>query len=473
MTSKARTRWHQEAWRFATRGIWEIEIGSLSAARRLGVHTLRMLHLVARGFFRDECPLHASALTFSSLVALVPMLALSLALARGLGGGDAAKQWIRDGVEGWTRGFHAAEAAAGSGVAREITPDDLAMAIQNLLEHAFEKVENVSFAALGGVGLLVLLWMAIDVLARVEYAFNRVWGVSAGRTLWRRTTDYLTVILVAPFLVMAASSWPVADLITRHLNPSAAGAVQTFLGSGFFKALTAALVLSLAMTFLLMFMPNTRVQMLPGVAGGVTAALLFLGWLWFCAILQVGVARYGKIYGSFAVFPIILAWVHVSWQIVLFGAEVAFAAQNSGSYQVEQGAGRANARARVLLALAVCVECGRALGRGDPGFDPAAFARARRVSVRLLNDVIADLAQAGLLAELSGEPRRYVLLRAPGSLGVSDVVDCMLRAGVHPESLGLTPGRIEPAVRQAAEAALDAANQALKRRTIQELAGPA
>jgi membrane protein len=460
----------QRAWRFVSRDIWDIEMASLSAVRRCGVQVLRVLHLVFNGFQKDECLLHASALTFSSLMALVPMLALSLALARGLGGGEAAKQWLREGVAEWTNGFRTAQLQSPGVPAYggdDLSPEDFAHAVRKLLDRAFEKVENVSFAALGGVGLLVLVWMVIDVLARVEYAFNRVWGITSGRTLWRKTTDYLAVVIIVPFLVLAASSMPVADLLTRNLGDSSAQAVRAFLGSGLLNALTVGVMTSLCMTFLLVFMPNTRVRLSPGLWGGITAGLLFLGWLWLCAIIQGGVARFGRIYGSFAVFPIILAWVHVSWQIILFGAEVAFALQNSATYVMEQGSNRPNARARILLALSIAAECGRAMLAEGPGFHVASFARARRVPVRFINDVVGDLVAAGLLAPVSEESGRYVLLRAPGRLLVSEVVGVVLQSGAKPENLGLN--RVDAAVAEAVETALGGVDRALKQVTVQDI----
>ncbi len=416
---------------FLMEGVWDLEPTSLSFVKRMGVRLVRVVSLVIEGFRADECPMHAAALTFNTLMAIVPVLALSLSLARGLGNEEAARARIRDLVAEWTSGFgtnHVVQVEATE--ASEAAGGYLAGEINRLVESGFEKVENVRFAALGGVGLAVLLWMVVAVLGKIENSFNRVWGVTAGRSLWRKFTDYLSVLFIAPFLALLASSLPAADFATRYLDPATARVVEAFLASGLLKALVTVTLTSLFFAVFIMFMPNTRVRTVPGLVGGLVCGLAFLGWLWICAALQVGAARYGKIYGSFAVVPIVLAWVYVSWEIVLFGAEVAFGVQNCGTYGQERHAGQASVRARAGMALRLVVEGARAMRAGTvPGVDIAALARERRLPVRFVNTVVSELAEAGLIGELVEHPGHYVLLRDPEGLTARAVVDAILQAG--------------------------------------------
>ena len=476
----------RRAWRFAVDGAWDVEPSSLSSIRSIGVKALRVLYLVFRGFCQDECPLHASALTFSTLMALVPILALSLALARGFGDAETAKSKIRAMVSDWTQRFNAGmivgvpegrePGTVSEGVEihvsrpvdeYELSPSKLAAEIDGLVERAFEKVENISFTALGGVGLVFLLWLVVAVLGQVETSFNRVWGVSIGRSLWRRFTDYLSVVLILPLLVIAASSLPVFDFASRFLDESETNAIMTWVGSGFLKNAAVVLMTSLSFAFLIMFMPNARVRLLAGLAGGVVAGLLFIVWMWICASMQVGAVRYGKIYGSFAVVPIILAWVYVSWAIVLFGAEVAFAVQNCGTYRMEQGAHKASVQSRVALALSVILESGRAMIGRARGFETAAYAREKRVPVRFLNDIVDELVQAGFLGELSERKGRFVLLTSPDSLKVKDVIDAVINSGVKPEALGL--GTADPRIEQVLVRAARGIDESLRQTSIQDL----
>jgi membrane protein len=198
----------------------------------------------------------------------------------------------------------------------------------------------------------------------------------------------LSVLLILPILIVAAVSMPVMDMLTRFLDDNTAALLQRFIASGFFKSLTVLGMTSLAFSFVLTFMPNTRVRFRAALAGGLTSGILFLAWLSICAMIQVGAAKYGKIYGSFAVVPILLAWVYMSWQIVLFGAEVAFAVQNCTTFKMEQNAREANIEARMTLALSIIVSAARSMVTAAPQFEAIAYAREKRVPVRFLNAVI-------------------------------------------------------------------------------------
>ena len=92
-------------WKFASEDVWDVEVTSLSALRAMGVRSVRVVTLVFKGFKEDECSMHAASLTFSSLMAIVPVLALCLSMARGFGGADTAKNWIQDSVQNWTETF--------------------------------------------------------------------------------------------------------------------------------------------------------------------------------------------------------------------------------------------------------------------------------------------------------------------------------------------------------------------------------
>lgn len=432
----------QRSRHFLREGVWDVELSALRLPARLGVKAVRVIQLVVKGFRDDDCSLQASALTLSSLMAVVPILALSLAIARGLGGADTAHLKAKSMVEEWTASFHATQVAPaepGIAVATVTRPgSELAAEINRLVDSAFQCVESVSFAALGGLGLVCLVLMVVQVLAQVESSFNRVWGVPVGRSLWRRFTDYLSVLFIVPFLLLAASTLPLLDLADQFLGGGTADQMRHLANSGSLRLGTGFVMTSLAFTLFFIFMPNTKVRLLSGLLGGVVAASLFLIWLWLCAAMQIGVVNYSKIYGSFAVVPILLAWVYVSWQIILFGAEVSFAMQNYSTYRMESGARGASAEARMQMALSIMLEAGRAmLADGAPGFEAAVYAGTNRIPVRFMNEIVDELIHAGLLAKVVADENRYVLLKSPDRLTVRDVFDAVLRTGVPPGAVGL------------------------------------
>ncbi len=473
----------KQIWTFIVNDIWDIELTSLSKLRMLGVKALRVINLVFKGFRDDECPLHASALTFNSLMAIVPILALSLSLARVFGGGEMAQAKIKSAISDFTGKMASYEQVAITNGAEAVTTPatnavvsadgvlssfDLSARLNEMVDSGFNQVEKISFAALGGVGLVLLVWMVIGVLGKVESSFNRVWGVTVGRSLWRKFTDYLSVLLILPVLIIAASSLPVVEYITRFLDPASAEKIKISLGSGILKNLMVIVMTSLSFAFLIMFMPNTKVRFRPALSGGFVAGLLFVLWLWLCAAAQVGVARWGKIYGSFAVVPIVLAWVYVSWQIVLFGAEVAFAVQNCATYRMEMGARKASVQSRVILALSIITEAGRAMLGKAPGFEISVYAREKRVSVRFLNEVVDELVQSEFLAKLSEDkPDSFVLLKSPEGIKVKDVINAIMNAGVKPDRLGLDG--IDQKIKEVFAKASEGFNKSLDDTSIKEL----
>lgn len=464
---------------FLKRDVWDLDLATRPWLKSLGVRFLRVVILVFRGFKDDECSMHASALTFSTLMAIVPILALCLSMARGLGDADTAKHWLQDRVQDWTETFKTAPAVSatngaptGAGVGENTESDEdlqneLAMRINLLVEKGFEKVDNINFARLGTVGLVLLIWMVIEVLGRVERSFNRVWGIVAGRTVWRRFTDYLSVLLILPILIVAAASMPVVDMVTRYMPPDTAALIQQFAASGLFKNGLVLLMTTLAFAFVIMFMPNTTMNVRSGLTGGFVSAVLFLIWLWICAMVQVGAARYGKIYGSFAVAPIVLAWVHVSWQIVLFGAEVAFSVENCDTFRMEQSASDANVRARLTLTLSVVAEAARCMEAKAAPFDLAKYGHERRLPVRLLNAVTEELVRGGYMVPVSDRSGVYVLLRSPASIPVKEIVDVVLNAGSGVKALGLV--RVDTEVLAAVKQAFDGMNGTLADLTVEQL----
>ncbi|MBN1673670.1 MAG: YihY/virulence factor BrkB family protein [Kiritimatiellae bacterium] len=452
-------------WRFLKDEIWDIELSSLSTRRRFGISVVRVVQLVFRGFIDDACPLHASALTFNTLMAIVPVLALSLAVARGLGAGGVLESRVRDFVAersqnlvapvrngpgrvagseaGGHAGVESADAPAGSA---EWARMNLVTRLDELVTTTFEYVGRINFTALGGVGLALLIWMVIGVLGRVEFSFNKVWGIASSRSLLRKFSDYLSTMVILPVLIIAATSLPVADLISKFVNEQTAEMIRNWAGRPIFKNLTVLLMTCVTFTFLIKFMPNTRVRIGAGFAGGLVSGILFILWMWLCARLQIGVLRNNIIYGSFAMLPIVLAWVYVSWEIVLLGAEVAFAVQNCSTYVLEQRAQSASVRARFALAVALLARAGEAMLGRKPNLEIPAYADEKLIPVRLLHEVVEQLRAAQMLVEVSEEMETYVLGKAAETVTIKDIWDVVVKAGGADEAFD--PGHIDPRVRE-------------------------
>lgn len=431
---------------FLHRGLWETRPETLPWIRRCTIQLLRLGILVSSGFRRCQCALHAASLTFFSLMALIPVLAMTLALARAFGGADLAKEQINKQLDNWMVQMEQAAEAKAPASAEEQPSDNVTKAfasqVREIADKLFTQIDQLGFGTLGGIGAVMLLWTVIGVLGKVEASFNQVWGIEQPRTLVRKFADYLAVIMLLPFLITAASTVPVAAMAVRIMHKTvgadASNALGTLLGSGLFKTSVTLLTGTLTFAFFLGFMPNTRVKLVPALTGGFITVVLFAAWLKLCAMLQIGIAKYSALYGGFAVLPILLLWVHTSWQIILLGAEIAFAVQNRDTYMLEENAAQASARARLLLALTLCAAAARQARQKDGGpFAAEAFARQHGISYRFVRDILEDLVRNNLLAEVAGHTGEYLLCRCGESLTVAEITKVMLDDGEPPESLGL------------------------------------
>lgn len=434
--------------RFFRRDLWNLKLAGMPWPYRFAVHTVRMGALVFSGFKRNACSLHAASLTFFSLMALIPILALMLAMARSFGGAELAKNQINKQLNNWmaemeqavevrTTADDAKEAEAHAEVTKAFSAQ-----VREIADKLLAQIDQLKFGTLGGIGAVMLIWTVIGVLGKVEESFNHIWGVEKPRTLVRKLADYLMVIIILPFLITAASTIPVASMVTQFMDKTVGGptsqAFRSLLASGLFKTFITLTAGTLTFAFLLGFMPNARVRPVPSLAGGLVTVILFVGWFKLCAMAQIGIGKYSTLYGGFAVLPILLMWVYTSWQIVLLGSEIAFAFQNFETYMLEKNAAGASPRARLLLAIALCAETARLARLKDGGpFAAEVFAKAHGIPHRFVIDILEDLMRNGLLAEVAGRPGEYLLCRGSDTLSVAEIAKIFLDDGASFEALGL------------------------------------
>ena len=372
------------------------------------IRMVRVIQLVLKGFQEDDLAVHASSLTFVTLMSLVPMLAVAFALLKGFG----FRQGEIDKLLAWK--------------------DTMPVEFQAFIDQVLNIVNSTNFAAMGCVGLAFVIFTAVLVLGSMEISFNRIWGVTTPRSVFRQAANYIAILVLVPVLIGIAGTMEASLKTSAFLLPETMGAVVKNL----FR-LTSLFTSWLAFWFLYVFLPNTKVRLAPGLISGLVAALLWLLWQKAYMSLQFGVARYNAIYGTFASVPIFLAWLYTSWVIVLLGAELAFALQNASTYRMESAADSASAKSKFILIVSVILHAAEALA-GGPRFDTGAYARKHRVPIRLLNEMVRILVSRGLLAETAGQEGCFVLLKAPETIHVRDLVGIVAQEGAQPEALGLT-----------------------------------
>ena len=365
----------------------------------LPARIIRVGHLLFRGYMDDDLTIHASSLTFVTLTSLVPILAVGFALIKGFGMGqfDAERlaefAWFTEMPDQW----------------------------QQFVHTILGIVNTTNFAALGWIGLAFFVLTAVLLLANVEKSYNRVWGVDKNRSLLRQIANYTSVLVLMPLLIGLVGALKARIAFNQQILGVDANAwVQNVAAFG---------IMWLAIGFLYVFVPNTRVRLRPAVFSSLLTAVIFLGWIRMFTVLQVGVTNYNKIYGAFAAVPVFMLWLYVTWVILLLGAEFTFALQNSDTYRLESAADTASMRARILVALMILRQAGRAMDGGKGFFDVAEFARQTKAPIRLINTVVAMLARRGYLTQVASRDASYVLIRTPDSIRLHELVNKLMREG--------------------------------------------
>jgi membrane protein len=376
--------------------LWTGTTVETSPVHRTSVLTGRVCYIALKGFIDDLCLLRASALAFASTVALVPSLAIAFAALRGLG-------WRGERLEA-------------------LILSRATVLSSDAIETVVRYIDNTNFAGLGVVGGFVLLVTVLSVMANIEQAFNAIWGNATPRSPLRRVTDYFGVMILSSVLLAVAASATV--VLARAPLAAELEARWGFMSFAEHSMRYGAYALVwFVFAFFYVFMPNTKVRIVPALVGGVLAGTVWQLTQWGYIRFQAGMSTYNAIYGTLAQLPVLMAWLFVSWLIVLFGAEIAYAIQNLRSYSLDReartGMGR---RLEDYVALGLCAELARASAGGHVPATAEALAEKLSVSPRLLTNVLERLRTAGVVHSAEREQGRWFLSLAPQSVAIEDVL---------------------------------------------------
>jgi membrane protein len=426
--------------RYLERDLWTVDASPRSPLRRTAIGALRLVVVLVRAVTDPQLNLEATALVYRTLLSIVPLLAVSFSVLKGFGA-----QYRIEAV-----------------VARMLAP--LGASGTEVTTHVVAFVDNLKVSVLGAIGFVALFYTVLSVIERVESALNNIWHVRRPRSLARKFSDYLSILLVGPVLVFAAFAIMASALnywlVQRVLAATHLTAAAVFLarhGAPF-------LLLVAAFTLLYRLLPYTRVSLRSAAVGGVTAALLWhLAGFWF-AVFVAGSTSYTAIYSGFAVFVISLIWLQVAWLVVLTGGQVAYVHQNPIAYVIVRG--RPSLALRERIGLGALVEITRQyLGDGGPA-RPVDLARTLDAPLAVLEDLIEDFVASGLLVR-TAEPDGVMLARPPDQLTVVDALGAIREP---PSSHDVEPAAVPTPVASTLRRRDDVVRDALGNVTLRALA---
>lgn len=405
----------------------------------------RFLHfwiLAGQNFLKNRGPARAASLAYTTLLALVPLLAVSISVAALFLPRDEAKQkeelvtWINAAVEkfapsiGVTTDFHQAagpnpenSAAPNAASTKALTAEEQRA---QLADKIVEFVGNIRFGTIGATAMAGLIFIAISLLRNIEAGFNDMWGVSKGRGWMMSIVVYWAAITLGPVVIVMVkgASYLQALAKTPELLPSWIPS-SILLSLAWVPALA---VSSLAFGALYLWMPNTRVRWSAAFVGGFVAASLWMLNGRMAALYNTRVLTYNAIYGSLGILPLFLLGLYLSWLILLFGAQVAYVFQFRKAYLQERQAGRVSQQAREFIALRFMAEIGRLFQSQAKPLSATACAEGFGVPPNLTKDILTLLVNGGLLAETAAVDTAYTPARPLDQISVKDVIRT-IRAG--------------------------------------------
>ncbi|MBN2121212.1 MAG: YihY/virulence factor BrkB family protein [Candidatus Omnitrophica bacterium] len=396
--------------KFLTADIWRIRVSTLSKRKSFLIKQLRVFVLALRGFDEDKCQLRASALTFYSLLSIVPVVAMAFGIAKGFGFEKLLEKQILERLPGQ----------------EEI--------ITQVVGFARALLDNTRGDMVAGIGVAILFWTVIKVLGNVEKSFNDIWGIKKARSIGRKFADYLSIMLICPVLLIVSSSATVfvASQIKILIQKiSLLGAVSPFIFSGL--RLFPYAIIWLLFSFIYIFLPNTKVNLKSGILAGIAAGTIYQVVQWAYLTFQIGVAKYNAIYGSLAALPLFLVWLQISWLVVLFGAEISFAHQNVDTYEFEPDCLRVSYSFKRLVSLRITHLLIKNFSKNEPPLTASQISHTLEVPIRLVRQIIYELVESRIISEVKVQEDRdtaYQPARDTGNLNIKSVIDALEDRGV-------------------------------------------
>ncbi len=425
--------------------LWRDDLEQLSRGRRLTLSMARILYVLLHDMGDPQITLRAMGLVYTSLLSLVPLLALSFSLLKAFGVHNLIKPTLENFLE--PLGPQAAE----------------------LTTIIIGFVENIKVGVLGSIGLGLLLYAAISLIQKVESGLNYIWQVQQPRSLARRFSEYLSVLIVGPVVVISALGLTGSVLsntvIQQLLLLEPFGTLFIFAGK-----LLPYILISFGFAFLFFFIPNTRVRFFAAVAGGLFAGVLWQSASWLFAKFAANASNYNAIYSGFAILILLLIWLYVSWLITLLGAHVAFLLQRPEHLSRLRQEAHMGGRLMEQTALVIMGLVTHGFIEGQSPWRHNTLVKHLQLPPQQVYAIIDLLIEKGYLAETGEDQTDLLPGRDPDTTRVTDILN-LVRASdkdIEMKSYDLPPHNLSHALMERIEAVKE---EAFGHMTLRDLAG--
>jgi membrane protein len=428
---------------FLLNELWRADVESLSWPQRYSYKLLRLLFVLIREFANGQLNLRAMSLVYTTLLSMVPLLAVSFSVLKAFG--------VHNQIEPLLLNLVQPLGEKGSEI------------VVNVLGF----VENMKVGVLGSVGLALLLYTVVSLLQKVESSFNYVWHAKSSRSLSRRFSDYLSVIMVGPVLVFSAigmtASMMNSVVVQRIVSIEPFGSLMVLLSN-----LMPFLLVILAFSFVYMFVPNTKVKFSSALLGAAVGGTLWQTSGLLFAEFAASSTKYAAIYSGFAILILFMFWLYLSWLILLLGSQVAYYYQYPEQIRLSNQRLPLSGRFREQMGLLVMYWIAHRFVHDGKPLSIEELSQLLQMPGDRIGESLQQLQDCGLLLESGNEPPEYLLAHDPAGLNIADL---LLKIRQPDEEQALMESRVVPvkAVDALTEEIEQGVREHLKELTLREL----
>ncbi|NOR68101.1 MAG: YihY family inner membrane protein [Methylomarinum sp.] len=391
--------------KFIKQDIWMVSDENRSSVQSVFIKAIKIVLLSVQGFSRDLCQLRASALTLYTLLSIVPIIALLFGVAKGFGFEKMLEQQLLD----------------------KASEQDTMML--QLIEFSQNMLSSTKGGVVAGIGVVVLFWTVIKVIGNIEESFNHIWRIKENRPLARKLSDYMSLMMLAPVLLIMSSSMTVfvktkITWLVEIIHLPELGTKLVIYAMSF----SPVVIMALLFSFVFLFMPNQKINIKAGVIAGVVTGVMYHLVQWAYLTLQLGASSYNAIYGSFAALPLFIIWLQLVWVVVLLGCEISFYVQNFDSFKHNDKFFNLSNALKKNIALQVCHFIVQRFANGEKSPDAEEIAQGLLLPVSVVQKTLSVLIECHLIVKLNvleGEYDIYQPARDINALTIDSVLNAL------------------------------------------------
>ena len=384
---------------FLTKDLWHLDTESLNRFRTWLVYLVKLIYATVREFTDNELTLRTMSLVYTTLLSIVPLLAFSVSILKAFG----------------------------------VVDNQLQPLLANFLEPLGEKgteitgqiigfINNINFGVLGIMGLLMLIYTSISLIMKIEDSLNHIWKVKKGRSLVRRFSDYISILLIGPVFMLAAigltASFESNAIVQRVLSIEPLGTLVLFVGK-----LVPYLFVFLVFTFIYIIIPNTKVKFKSAFIGGAIAGIAWQTTGWVFAFSVAKSTRYAAIYSSLAMLILFMIWLYVNWLIMLIGAQIAYCHQNLKSLDLGKRIFQLSSKLKEKLSFMVMYLIGYNFYHNKEKWTNDTLTQHLGLPQVSIESTIKELEEKNLILEVGEDPVFYLPAKDIEAITLTEILD--------------------------------------------------